>query len=97
MDKALFNDLVTSLHEARAIAQGTASAGRRTVLSKPLDAKEVREQTALSQKDFAALLRVSVKTLQNWEQHRRSPTGPAEALLTIVSRAPQQAIQYLHA
>jgi putative transcriptional regulator len=48
-------------------------------------------------KDFAALLRVSVKTLQNWEQHRRSPTGPAEALLTIVSRAPQQAIQYLHA
>jgi putative transcriptional regulator len=97
MDKALFNDLVTSLHEAQAIAKGTLSAGRRTVLTKTIDAKEVREQTALSQKDFAALLRVSVKTLQNWEQHRRNPTGPAEALLTIVSRAPQQAIQYLHA
>lgn len=95
MDKTLFNDLITSLQEARAISQG-APAARRTVLAAPIDAKAVREQTDLSQKDFAALLRVSVKTLQNWEQRRRAPTGPAQALLTLVSRAPQASIQYLH-
>jgi DNA-binding transcriptional regulator YiaG len=51
----------------------------------------VREQTGLSQGDFAKLMRVSVKTLQNWEQHRRNPT-----VLRIVSTAPEVALKSLH-
>ena len=46
---------------------------------------------------LARLMRVSVKTLQNWEQHRRNPTGPAAALLKIVSTAPEVALKSLHA
>jgi DNA-binding transcriptional regulator YiaG len=42
-------------------------------------------------------MRVSIKTLQNWEQRRRKPTGPAAALLRIVSAAPEVALKSLHA
>ncbi len=96
MDKTLFADLVSSLQEARAIAKGTAPASRRFVVAAP-DAKAVREQIGLSQSEFAKLMRVSVKTLQNWEQHRRNPTGPAAALLKIVATAPELALKSLHA
>jgi putative transcriptional regulator len=95
MDKKLFGDLVQSLKEAKAISKGEASASRRFVLE-PTDVKAVREQTGLSQGDFAKLMRVSVKTLQNWEQHRRTPSGPAAALLKIVSVAPKLALKSLH-
>lgn len=96
MDKTLFEDLVGSLQEAKAIAKGKAAPSRRFVVTPP-DAKAVREQIGLSQSEFAKLMRVSVKTLQNWEQRRRTPTGPAAALLKIVSTAPEIALKSLHA
>lgn len=96
MDKTLFEDLVSSLQEAKAISKGKAAPSRRFELTPP-DAKAVREQIGLSQSEFARLMRVSVKTLQNWEQHRRNPTGPAAALLKIMSTAPDVALKSLHA
>lgn len=96
MEQALFDDLVQSLKEAKAIADGKAPASRRFIVEKP-DVKVVREQIGLSQSEFARLMRVSVKTLQNWEQHRRHPSGPAAALLKIVLTAPDVALKALHA
>lgn len=96
MDTTLFDDLVQSLKEAKAISKGEAKASRRFEIV-PTDVKAVREQIGLSQSDFARLMRVSIKTLQNWEQHRRNPTGPAAALLKIVSTAPDIALKSLHA
>lgn len=96
MDKKLFDDLVQSLKEAKAISKGEMAASRRHVMI-PTDVKAVREQTGLSQGEFAGLMHVSVKTLQNWEQHRRSPTGPAAALLKIVMTAPDIVLKTLHA
>jgi putative transcriptional regulator len=55
----------------------------------------VREKAGLSQAQFARLLNVSVKTLQNWEQSRRRLTGPAKALLRIVEREPAAALRAL--
>lgn len=49
----------------------------------------IREQTGLSQPRFAALLGVSVRTLQDWEQGRRSPSGAARTLLLIAHRNPR--------
>jgi DNA-binding transcriptional regulator YiaG len=49
----------------------------------------------LSQNQFAELIQISTKTLQNWEQNRRNPTGPAAALLKIVSVAPEVAVRSL--
>jgi putative transcriptional regulator len=96
MEKELFDDLLQSLKEAAAIAKGEAKVSRRFELTPP-DVKAVRERIGLSQSEFARLMRVSVKTLQNWEQHRRHPTGPAAALLKIVSAAPEAALKALHA
>ncbi|MBS0523415.1 MAG: helix-turn-helix domain-containing protein [Proteobacteria bacterium] len=95
MDKKLFAELVTSLKEAAAISKGKARPSRKFRVRAP-DAKDVRERIGLSQSEFARLMRVSVKTLQNWEQQRCTPTGPAAALLTIVSAAPDVALKSLH-
>jgi putative transcriptional regulator len=49
----------------------------------------VREKTGLSQARFAELLGVSVRTLQEWEQGRRAPSGAARTLLLIANRNPR--------
>ena len=49
----------------------------------------VREKTGLSQGDFARLLGVSVRTLQEWEQGRRAPSGAARTLLMIAAKNPR--------
>jgi putative transcriptional regulator len=50
---------------------------------------ETRARVGLSQSEFARLLGVSVRTLQEWEQGRRSPSGPARMLLTIAYKNPR--------
>ena len=95
MDKQLFEELVQSLKQARTISKGKAKASRRFKIEST-DVKAIREGVGLTQDEFAKLMRVSIKTLQNWEQHRRQPTGPAAALLKIVSASPKLALQSLH-
>ncbi len=50
---------------------------------------EIRKKTGLSQSRFAALLGVSVRTLQDWEQGRRAPSGAARTLLLIAHKNPK--------
>lgn len=50
--------------------------------------REIRQKVGLSQAQFAQLLGVSVRTLQDWEQGRRSPSGAARTLLLIAHRNP---------
>ena len=88
-------ELKQSLQEAVAIAKGEMTPTRVFVVEPP-DVKAIREKIGLSQSAFAQLIRVNLKTLQNWEQRRRTPTGPAAALLTIVAREPETAIRALH-
>jgi putative transcriptional regulator len=53
------------------------------------DIAQIREKTGLSQARFAQLLGVSVRTLQDWEQGRRAPSGAARTLLMVAARNPQ--------
>lgn len=62
-------------------------AGQTRVVSSPVI--EARQKTGLSQSQFAALLGVSVRTLQGWEQGRKQPSGAARTLLAIASVNPK--------
>jgi putative transcriptional regulator len=66
-------------------------AGRVQVVSSPVI--EARKKTGLSQSQFAALLGVSVRTLQGWEQGRKQPSGAARTLLAIASRNPKAILE----
>lgn len=95
MKKDMFDELVGSVREAGAILRGQKQPSRRFSIGAS-GVREIRERTKLSQSEFASLIGVSVKTLQNWEQDRRRPTGPAAALLSIISREPRLAIKAIH-
>ena len=55
--------------------------------------KSIRERTGLSQSRFATLLGVSVRTLQDWEQGRRAPSGAARTLLLIAQKNPEALLE----
>ena len=57
------------------------------------DIARIREKTGLSQARFAQLLGVSVRTLQDWEQGRRTPSGAARTLLMVAARNPQALLE----
>lgn len=88
MDEELFQSLVESVEEAGAYLRGEGGAARVTFVGEP-DPREIRTSLDLTQEQFAALLCISVKTLRNWEQGRRTPTGPAMRLLRIAERHPR--------
>lgn len=89
MDEKRFKDLLQSVDEMKAHRQGRLDlpAGQIHFVGEP-DPREIRKHMKLSQEDFAHLLGISVKTLQNWEQGRREPTGPAVKLLKIAATRP---------
>jgi putative transcriptional regulator len=88
MNEELFEELLESVKEGAAILRGEKQPSRRFVVSK-LDVKRIRDSYQLSQSEFAALLGISIKTLQNWEQGRRLPRGTARILLEIAEKHPQ--------
>jgi putative transcriptional regulator len=58
-------------------------------------ARNVRGRTGLTQAAFAARIGVPVETVRNWEQGKRSPRGPARALLRLIEQAPEAAFAAL--
>ncbi|HUC51004.1 MAG TPA: helix-turn-helix domain-containing protein [Xanthobacteraceae bacterium] len=58
-------------------------------------ARNVRGRTGLTQAAFAARIGVPVETVRNWEQGKRSPRGPARALLKVIEQAPEAAFAVL--
>ncbi|MCP5099794.1 MAG: helix-turn-helix domain-containing protein [Chloroflexi bacterium] len=88
MSEALFEELLESVREGGAILRGEKESSRTFVVETP-DVKQIRERYKLSQTEFAALLGISVKTLQNWEQGRRTPRGAARVLLQVANKHPE--------
>ena len=96
MDDKDFQKLVESVKQMGAIMRGEDVPHRRAVVT-AIDVKALRERTGLTQADFSTMIGVSIKTLQNWEQGRREPEGPAKALLRVVEREPEAVLSALHA
>ena len=77
------NELLQAIRDVKAGRQGTKY---------KVDANDIvtaRLKSGLTQAQFAAALRISTRTLQQWEQGRRRPSGAAETLLKIVARHPE--------
>ncbi|HEX7184493.1 MAG TPA: NadS family protein [Thermoanaerobaculia bacterium] len=82
-----FEQLVNSVREAGRIKRGEIEPARRFKVGAE-DVKAIRAKLNKSQSEFALMIGVSVSTLQNWEQGRRQPEGPARALLKVASVNP---------
>ena len=93
MRKDLFDQLLESVREMKAIQTGRRKPARTTQAEDlfragAVDVAGLRRRFRLSQAKFAALLGISVDTLQNWEQGRRQPEGPARVLLRVAAAHP---------
>ena len=97
MDKQHFDQLVKGVREMKRHVAGKSVRGARTTKLAEPDVRAIREAAQISQSHFAKLIGVNLRTLQNWEQRRTRPTGPARALLKIVASDPKSAVEALHA
>ena len=88
MDRKAFQELADSVRWMGKHMRGEAKASREFDFAEP-DVQAIRKKTGLSQSEFAGMIRVSVKTLQNWEQKRRQPEGPARVLLRVAAAHPE--------
>ena len=94
MNKSDFDKLVSSVKQAGDIKKGKLAPTRRFEFTPP-DIKKIRKQLNKSQSEFALMIGVSTSTLQNWEQGRRKPEGPARALLQVASKNPEAVVDAL--
>jgi putative transcriptional regulator len=95
MIKKDFNSLLTSVKQAGKIRRGKMKPSRVFSYSVP-DVKAIRERLHVSQNEFAHMIGVSANTIQNWEQGRRRPEGPAITLLRITEKNPKAVLEALH-
>jgi putative transcriptional regulator len=94
MRRDLFDQLAESVRQMKAIERGRLKPGRVTRVADLVrggspDVAALRARFNLSQAKFARLLGISVGTLQNWEQKRRRPEGPAKVLLRVAAAHPE--------
>lgn len=86
-DRNIGLEILDGIKEIKAFKESKANLVTR-VLSEPSHPKEIRAKLNLSQSAFAGLMGVSVRTVQDWEQDRREPSGPAKSLLRIAEQHP---------
>jgi putative transcriptional regulator len=96
MDKVHFDQLVAGVKEMKKHIAGKSVRGVRVSEMVEPDVRAIREAASISQSQFAKLIAVNLRTLQNWEQNRTRPSGPARVLLRIVSNNPKAALEALH-
>jgi putative transcriptional regulator len=97
MDKGHFDQLVKAVRQMNRHMAGKVVRGAKTIELAEPDVRAIRDAAKISQSQFARLIGVNLRTLQNWEQRRTRPSGPARVLLKIVASDPKSAIEALNA
>jgi putative transcriptional regulator len=87
------NELIKSLSQAAAHAEGRRVKGVRVTKVEIPDVKAIRLSLRMSQHRFAAAYRIPLPTLKNWEQGRRAPDAPAMAYLLAIKRRPKEIME----
>ena len=85
-------EILEGIREIKAFKAGQIDLKTRE-LKEPSSPREIRTQLDLSQSAFAALMGVSLRTVQDWEQGRREPSGPAKSLLRVAEQHPEIFVQ----
>lgn len=88
MKEQHFQKLVNSIEQASQVKRGLLPPSRVFEID-PENIRAIREKSGKSQSEFALMIGVSISTLQNREQGRRRPEGPARALLKVSSTNPE--------
>jgi putative transcriptional regulator len=81
-------EILEGIREVKAYKSGHLQLKTRK-LKNPAPTREIRRRLQLSQTAFASLMGVSLRTVQDWEQGRRSPSGPARSLLRVAEQHPE--------
>ena len=96
MSTAFGQELIASMKEAVAHANGRGTAAREHIVNVP-DVRAIREGLGLSQNAFARAYRIPLATLKGWEQGRRQPDATASAYLSVIAHLPGEAREALRA
>lgn len=88
MKDKTFQELLESIKQVGSIIRGEMEPSRVFTVEGP-DVRSIRSKLGVTQSDFAIMLGISVRTLENWEQKRRMPRGPAKVLLEIAADHPE--------
>ncbi|MDQ7784877.1 MAG: helix-turn-helix domain-containing protein [Desulfomonilaceae bacterium] len=91
MNDESFSRLLEGVKQGAEYLKGLRSpSGVRKVTVRVPDIKNIREKLNVSQAEFARMIGISVRTLQNWEQNRRVPDKPSRILLELAATYPKQ-------
>jgi len=82
-------EILDGIREIKAFKRGEIANLKTRALKEPAGPHAIRTRLKLSQAAFAGLMGVSVRTIQDWEQGRREPSGPAKSLLRVAERYPE--------
>jgi len=91
-ERDIGREILEGIREIKAYKAGEIALKTRE-LRDPSSPREIRQSLNLSQAAFAGLMGVSLRTVQDWEQGRREPSGPAKSLLRIAEQHPEVFIQ----
>ena len=93
MKESAFNELLQGVRDAGSYLRGNRKTAARIDRISPDSIAGVRAKLGLSQTQFARAIGISLDTLQNWEQGRRHPTGPAKVLIKVAARHPEAILE----
>ena len=85
----LGQSMLQGMREALAYARGEKDHGYIVHVPEKIDVKAIRKHVCMSQDQFARRYGFSKRTLEHWEQGRRSPTGASRAFLMVIAREPE--------
>ena len=88
-ERDICREILEGIREIKAFKRGEIQGLRTRELKQHAPPEEIRSRLKLSQAAFAGLMGVSVRTIQDWEQGRREPSGPAKSLLRIAEQHPE--------
>jgi putative transcriptional regulator len=88
--------MLQGMREALAFARGEDDRGYVVHVPKEIDVKAIRTRSHMSQSEFSRSYGFSKRSLEQWEQGRRTPTGMARVLLTVIDREPEAVERALH-